>query len=229
MLRHQQNRFHMNIPQQADEWQTLYEACQSNNVIVQNAAYQRLGKLLLPRARYCLYNTPRFQDEAADCVQDALVDIWKGLINHRGPTQQAQSFQSWCLTIVSRKVFDLLRRRTQRGEQTSIWDIDQYEYTKSDELNLEQKIVERTALCTVMGNLLNHPNLNAVQREVLRLQCIEDRNYVEIARRLNKSMSTIRVNRHRAIVTLQKDATLLLHVRAIMTDGDTNSHYIKER
>lgn len=222
MLGHNQKLSATAYPQRTAEWHTLYEACQSPNPIAQSAAYQQLWELLLPRARYCLYTKPGLQSEAADCVQDALLDIWKNFAAQRGPTRQAQSFRSWCLTIVSRKVLDLLRRPAHRLLETTLWEMTE-DQDIADEVDVEEMVLDRLSLTTLFQDILNHPALTPMQRQVLWLHCVEDLDYAEIAQRLRKNVTTIRVNRHRALVALQKDTALMARIGALL-DAQHPSH-----
>lgn len=215
MILHQQEHPTKGQSQPLPEWRTLYDRCHSADPTVVSEAYQQLWKLLLPRARYCLYTKPGLQVEANDCVQEALTDIWKSLATHRGPTGQAQSFQRWCLTIVSRKVFDLLRRPASQVQEICCWVVSENE-TLTDGLDVEETVVNRLALTTLFQDALNHPALTPMQRQVLWLHCVEDLDYAEIAQRLRKNVTTIRVNRHRAIVALQKDPTFMARTGAIL-------------
>lgn len=215
MLRCDQRHSTRNDSQRTSEWHALYEAYQSSNPIAQSAAYQRLSELLLLRARYCLYSKPHLQAEAADCVQEALVDIWETMAAHRGPTEEAQSFQSWCQTIVSRRVLDLLRRPAHRLPETALWEIAE-DQEIADTLDVEEMVVDRLALTTLFQDALNHPALTPMQRQVLWLHCVEELDYAEIAKRLHKNVTTIRVNRHRAIVVLQKDTALMARIGALL-------------
>lgn len=215
MLHHHQ-AYQTTQPPPTLDWHDLYDACLSANPAEQAAAYQRLSELLLSRARYSLYHRSGLQIEAADCVQEGLLDIWERLTSQRGPRQQAQSFKQWCITIVTRRVFDLLRRRANRVQHMPLWEIAEHELAEDVAVDPAVVVIDRVALDGLMGELLNHPGLNAIQRQILWLQCVEEQEYSEIAKRLQRNETTIRVNRHRAIMALQKDALFMAHISAAL-------------
>lgn len=215
MLRHQQEQPTNQQTQPMPAWQTLYHHCQSANPTVASRAYRQLRELLLPRARSCLYTKPGLQAEVDDCVQEALTDIWASMTAHRGPSGEAKSFQSWCQTIVSRKVLDLLRRPAHRLPETCFWEIAE-DQEIADALDVEEMVVDRLSITTLFQDVLNHLALTPMQRQVLWLHCVEELDYAEIAKRLHKNVTTIRVNRHRAIVVLQKDTALMARIGALL-------------
>jgi DNA-directed RNA polymerase specialized sigma24 family protein len=90
----------------------------------------------------------------------------------------------------------------------------------ADGLDVEETVVERLSLATLFQDVLNHPALTRVQRQVLWLHCVEELDYAEIAKRLHKNATTIRVNRHRALVALQKDTALLVRIGTLL-----NAHH----
>lgn len=215
MLRHQQEHPTRQQPQPAPGWHTLHHDCQSANPTVASRAYRQLRELLLPPARQRLYSKPGLQAEVDDCVQEALTDIWASMAAHRGPTGAAQSFKSWCLTIVSRRVLDLLRRPAYRLPESGFWELAE-DQEIADDLDVEAMIVERLSLTALFQDVLNHPALTPMQRQVLWHHCVEELDYTEIAQRLHKNATTIRVNRHRALVALQKDAALMARIGALL-------------
>ncbi len=200
-------------PQPLPEWHTLYNRCSSTDPVEAGEGYQQLWKRLLPHAQHYLYSKLGLQVEAQDCAQEAVVDILKRMTTNRGPTGQAQSFKPWCITIVRRKVFDLLRRPAYQAKEICCWKMSESEdETIADGLDLEEAVVNRLSLTTLFQDALNHPALTPLQRQVLWLHCVEELDYAEIAQRLHKNITTIRVNRHRAIVALQKDAAFMARI-----------------
>ncbi len=216
MLHHHQ-AYQTTQPPPTLDWHNLYDACLSADPTEQAAAYQRLSELLLPQARYCLYHRPGLQVDAADCVQEGLLDIWEKLTSRRGPRQQAQSFKQWCITIIRRRVFDLLRRRANRVQQMPLGEIAEGDLSGDTVVDPTVVVVDRVVLDGLMGELFNHTGLNAIQRQILWLQCVEEQEYGEIAKRLQRNETTIRVNRHCAIVALQKDTVFMTQLGATLS------------
>ncbi|MEZ4729242.1 MAG: sigma factor-like helix-turn-helix DNA-binding protein [Caldilineaceae bacterium] len=107
---------------------------------------------------------------------------------------------------------DLLRRSAYRLPENFLWEMDNNDFPIPDGLDLEEMIVDRLALYTLFQDALNHPALTSMQHQILWLHCVEELAYAEIAKRLHKNITTIRVNRHRAIVALQKDATFMARI-----------------
>lgn len=86
----------------------LYRACRSPDPRVHGPAYQRLHAILLPEARR------RSHDLAAaglaeDATQEALAGVWRVLASPHDI--RPESFVSYCISAVMRRVVDEARRR----------------------------------------------------------------------------------------------------------------------
>lgn len=87
----------------------LYRACAFGTRSEQVAAFERLGRLLYEIAWRRVRDDPRLEHLAEDCMQEALVTIWRRLQAGQGPDRPA-SFIHWAATIVLNKLREEIRR-----------------------------------------------------------------------------------------------------------------------
>lgn len=87
----------------------LLAACREGAPAEQREAFLVLGSFLLRVALDRLRSKPDLRDHAEECVQEALVSIWRKLEAGGGP-DQPERFLSWSAAVVVHKTYDLLRR-----------------------------------------------------------------------------------------------------------------------
>jgi RNA polymerase sigma factor (sigma-70 family) len=88
----------------------LLGGCRDGAPAERREAYQILGSFLLRVALDRLRSKPDLRDHAEECVQEALVSIWRKLEAGGGP-DQPERFLSWSAAVVVHKTYDLLRRQ----------------------------------------------------------------------------------------------------------------------
>jgi RNA polymerase sigma factor (sigma-70 family) len=85
----------------------LYAACRSQDLSIQEDAYNRLWDYLYQVALKIVYDQPNAPDLAQDCAQEGLVRIHNLINECHTPT----AFLGWSRTIVGHIAIDILRKR----------------------------------------------------------------------------------------------------------------------
>lgn len=92
-----------------EDSRALHAACQNQGGSEQEAAYQRLGRLLYEIAWRRVGGNPRLEHLAADCMQETLLVIWRKLEAGQGP-REPERFVGWSAAILVNKLREALRR-----------------------------------------------------------------------------------------------------------------------
>jgi RNA polymerase sigma-70 factor (ECF subfamily) len=121
---------------------------------------------------------------AEDATQEAFLRAFRALRNYR----HESSFAAWIRRIAVRTAIDLIRRR--RPEEPLATDPD---FGPSEEKRLEDVDTLRHALAA----------LSPLDREILLAREVEGEADKEIARRLDMTVTGVRVRMHRARKRLQ--------------------------
>lgn len=124
----------------------------------------------------------RDEDEAADCVQDALIRLWES----RSRLAEIEKPEAYCLTAVKRQALDAIRRRG-RMQESNV-DISNIDLPGS--LTPHNEAVARDDLrlaCQLIGQLAPR------QREVVELSALSGYDNAEIAAATGISDENIRV------------------------------------
>ncbi len=124
----------------------------------------------------------RDEDEAADCVQDALIRLWES----RSRLAEIEKPEAYCLTAVKRQALDAIRRRG-RMQESNV-DISNIDLPGS--LTPHDEAVARDDLrlaCQLIGQLAPR------QREVVELSALSGYDNAEIAAATGISDENIRV------------------------------------
>jgi RNA polymerase sigma factor (sigma-70 family) len=87
----------------------LHAACTAPSLQDREAGYQELGRLLYLVAWRRVSGNPKLETLAADCMQEALLVVWRCLEDQRGP-EHPERFVGWCSAIVLNKLREELRR-----------------------------------------------------------------------------------------------------------------------
>ena len=109
----------------------------------------------------CAMMLLRDEDEAADCVQDALIRLWES----RSRLAEIEKPEAYCLTAVKRQALDAIRRRG-RMQESNV-DISNIDLPGS--LTPHDEAVARDDLrlaCQLIGQLAPR------QREVVELSAL---------------------------------------------------------
>jgi RNA polymerase sigma-70 factor (ECF subfamily) len=144
-----------------------------------------------PIYRYAMYMLKNIED-AQDVTQEVLIKIW----NKRDDVDTISNKRAWAITIARNTCLDLIKSR--KGEFIS-WednmdkpnDYTPYDSLRiSDEKNLIEQLMER---------------LPSIQKEVFYLRHFEGNSYQEISDTLGVDMNNVKVNLHRARVSIKKE------------------------
>lgn len=130
----------------------------------------------------CAMMLLRDEDEAADCVQDALIRLWES----RSRLAEIEKPEAYCLTAVKRQALDAIRRRG-RMQESNV-DISNIDLPGS--LTPHDEAVARDDLrlaCQLIGQLAPR------QREVVELSALSGYDNAEIAAATGISDDNIRV------------------------------------
>ena len=130
----------------------------------------------------CAMMLLRDEDEAADCVQDALIRLWES----RSRLAEIEKPEAYCLTAVKRQALDAIRRHG-RMQESNV-DISNIDLPGS--LTPHDEAVARDDLrlaCQLIGQLAPR------QREVVELSALSGYDNAEIAAATGISDENIRV------------------------------------
>ncbi len=131
------------------------------------------------------------RDEALDCLQDTLVDLWKGLPRFR--YRSDAEFWGYVFLIARRKVF---ARRKQA--QTKHVAVDNATLEVLHDASPEAPAIGDTETLVVAMQ-----RLTDASREVLSLRYWSDLSFKEIALATNVTENAAKVRHHRALKELQ--------------------------
>src|SRR5262245_25375820 len=87
----------------------LLAACRSAPPAERAAAFQTLGRLMYRVLWPRVAHDPPLAELAEDCVQDALVKVWRNLEAGRGP-DHPERFVSWAARIAANTLVSELRK-----------------------------------------------------------------------------------------------------------------------
>lgn len=199
--------------------QALYGRCCSDDPCVCNDAFQELGRFLLRIAYARVKNQPHIFNVTEDCVQQALMIIWRKLRAGHGP-ERPEWFMTWCASIVIHRLLDESRKAT-RARADSLEEI-----TDEDESQIPQQEGSDAAVSDAIfattddrkrfiAMIEDHPRLSADVKFVLLCGYLLEQDDQELARQLGKSQPTVRVLRFRGFKALRNDPQFMAEVMAL--------------
>jgi RNA polymerase sigma factor (sigma-70 family) len=213
------------------EVEQLYRDLTAGQPAVLDAAWQSLGAWLYRLAAYQFSSQPALAEE---CVQEALVDIWRTL----GRVRQPAAFGAWCARILNRRIVDARRRqggarpadaqqpstprRTKRVPpemQVSLEGLLDADSAESGDERLadgnappvEEVVGARQLSQEVLRQLLHgviHTALSENSRTVLSSGFLLQMEDAELAAEMNTSRGNIQVIRHRDLEKLRANDDL---------------------
>ncbi len=126
-------------------------------------------------------------DDAADAAQDALVKVWRGIVDIEPERRRA-----WAARVARNAALDLIRRRSVRPKPGAADPIPDPEAPDP----LPDSDAEASDLRTCLARALD--TLNEPYRSILVLREIEGLAYAEIAEALDLPLNTLKVYLMRA-------------------------------
>ena len=133
------------------------------------------------------------RENAADCGQESMIRIWRGLNAYRGDC----AFESWIYRIAANCCLDFLRKR-KRDRSVSLEPMREQGFDPADEgPGTEEQAIASDQHARVRAAIARLPE---EQQEALVWTQLEGRSYEDTARILGISEGTVksRVNRARA-------------------------------
>lgn len=177
------------IPDQDESWSKLMVAAQGGD----GSAYARLLREATPLVRAMARR--RFRNE--DLVEDVVQDVLLSLHRVRHTYDPARPFKPWLAAIASRRIVDVIRRRTRLAAHETCDDLA-YETFADPTSN---KDVEAGAAAQEIAQALE--GLPAGQREALELLKLKEMSLIEASAASGQSVAGLKVAVHRAIKTLK--------------------------
>ncbi len=147
---------------------------------------------------YFSYQITREADWSADIVSEQFIKAWE----RRSEFRNFSGLRSFLYVSTKNASIDLLRKSKQ-------WEVSRLTEGGSEALvekNIEHLIIETE---TYRQLHLAVESLPAQAREVIRLFYLLGEDYKEIAKRLNLSVNTVRVQKKRALNLLKKSVIYL--------------------
>lgn len=152
-----------------------------------NEVLERLGSRVYSLARYAL-GSPQ---DAEDVTQEVFIRLWENWA-HVDP----ERVEGWLIRVTSNACVDFRRRRTARPEARSsrapIRALDDCPGAATDPSTAAESSELRSRVADAIARL------REPFRSILILREIEGLSYDEISKSLNISMSSVKINLHRA-------------------------------
>lgn len=152
-----------------------------------------LAELLSKRQKW-LYNvakkTIQNPELAAEGVQEAMVQIWRGAADFRGDAQVT----TWMYQIVTRCCIDLLRKERIRTFESFIPEEHEDKPAESD---FESRLADQLLIHGALAEL------EAPMAECVRMVWIEDLSYEEVSARLEIPIGTVKSRVSRGLARLK--------------------------
>ena len=154
------------------------------------------------------------RENAADCGQESMIRIWRGLNAYRGDC----AFESWVYRIAANCCLDFLRKR-KRDRSVSLEPLREQGFDPADEgPGTEEQAIAADQHSRVRAAIARLPE---EQQEALVWTQLEGRSYEDTARILGISEGTVksRVNRARArLKEFLSEGTELLGKNGVQRD-----------
>lgn len=141
--------------------------------------------------KFALY-TLGDEEDAADVVSDAFVEMWKGIGKLRDPS----SFCPWAFRILSTKCKIEISERIKRRATYNIDDL--IETPSSGSENIEEDISESASLAAALSKL------EGEERMIVVLSVLHGYTHKEIAEMIGKPQGTVSSKLHRTYAKLRE-------------------------
>ena len=141
--------------------------------------------------RVCWHYT-RHQEDAADCMQEAMLKAWRAIGSYRGEC----ALSSWLYRIASTVCLDFLRKQKRLPETESADELADSGYMPVDSSPTPDEAVIRAESKAQMQEAIDA--LPAEMRTVLILYALQGMPYEEIAETMQTSVGTVKSRLNRA-------------------------------
>jgi len=142
--------------------------------------------------RVCWHYT-RHQEDAADCLQEAMLKAWKAIKSYRGDC----SLSSWLYRIAVTVCLDFLRKQKRLPETESADEMAEEEgFTPADDSPTpDEAVIRRESADNIRAAI---DSLPADMRTVIILYALQGMPYEEIAASMQTSVGTVKSRLNRA-------------------------------
>ena len=171
------------------DWGTLLAAAQRGD----GRAYRAFLQAILPFARAIARRNLRSDEEVEDAVQDALLTLHR--VRHT--YEPGRPVEPWLAAIVTRRAIDVARRR---GRVSARETVD--EAAMETFADPQANRLEAAEAADSVAHMLS--DLPPKQREALELVKLKEMSLVEASAASGQSVSSLKVNVHRAIQRLRR-------------------------
>ncbi len=141
--------------------------------------------------RVCWHYT-RHQEDAADCMQEAMLKAWRAIGSYRGEC----ALSSWLYRIASTVCLDFLRKQKRLPETESADELADSGYMPVDSSPTPDEAVIRAESKAQLQEAIDA--LPAEMRTVLILYALQGMPYEEIAETMQTSVGTVKSRLNRA-------------------------------
>ncbi len=170
---------------QKDKFAKLMHRAQAGD----NAAYEELLKAISPLIRGFINNRIGTGADNDDILQEVLLGIHRA--SHTYNTDRP--FKNWMFAIADHKVKDYLRAHYRKKA------LKQVDFEKVQDF-LTEPVTNDTSAGEVLSELLD--KLPEKQRRIVYMMKIEGYSAKEVAKKMNMSVSAVKVTAHRAYKVL---------------------------
>ncbi|MBQ3155333.1 MAG: sigma-70 family RNA polymerase sigma factor [Clostridia bacterium] len=142
--------------------------------------------------RVCWHYT-RHQEDAADCLQEAMLKAWRAIKSYRGDC----SLKSWLYRIAASVCLDFLRRQKRLPETESTDELAEEGFAPADGSPTPDEAVLRAESADQLRAAID--DLPGDMRTAIILYALQGLGYEEIAAAMQTSVGTVksRINRAR--------------------------------
>lgn len=141
--------------------------------------------------RVCWHYT-RHQEDAADCLQEAMLKAWRSIGSYRGDC----ALSSWLYRIASTVCLDFLRRQKRLPVTESADELEETGYMPVDTSPTPDEAVIRAESKEQLQAAID--SLPGEMRTVLILYALQGMGYEEIAETMQTSVGTVKSRLNRA-------------------------------
>jgi RNA polymerase sigma factor (sigma-70 family) len=211
----------------------LLVACRSSQGRQRAEAFQGLGRLMYRVLWPRVQGDPRLTALAEDCVQDALVKVWRALEAGQGP-DRPDRFLSWSARIAANTLVSELRKldpgatvarpkRVGLRHQVSLEELARpddgpaREPAAADEA-LDERVA-RQEVAALLAEIHDHSGISAQSRTVLLYGYLDEWDDDDLASELATTRANVHVIRSRDLAKLRADGVFVARLAAAVGPG----------
>jgi len=134
-------------------------------------------------------------EEARDTVQEVLMKLWET----REDLTQIENMEAWCMTLTRNKSLDLIKRSGRKKNDSLETHHESHHATSRDPLRIvsEKESIDLVKKAT--------DELPEKQRTAFTLRELQGYSYLEISKIMEINMNQVKVNIHRARMSIREE------------------------